>query len=186
MSETTTPTANPKPEIPAFTKKQLVRCASEFYPDGLVWMASRLKPGAVGDSMADFIANEISDTFDDTLSPELRFITAAKYLANGKRELDQVIAGLVQTAVTITTCQFLAWLIKQREPLAREVYQAWARCNMAVEMRESDRVRHNLELLFQGWETNAVFDPAILQKVLEKLVADLKIVADGNPPSEKT
>lgn len=74
------------------TINELIKMASEVYPDGLVeqaWDMDReeMSTDFVGDTLAEFIARELSETFDPTGSTD-------EHLAEDYRVMDAAVRDL--------------------------------------------------------------------------------------------
>ncbi len=75
--------------------KKLIEAASEGYPDGLVERYFENPDENHGDSLAKFIAIELSETFDeDALTDEDQVLAAIHQMRRARAELDSVISAL--------------------------------------------------------------------------------------------
>ena len=73
--------------------KKLISIVDMAYPDGLVLRAFESgKP--VGDSLAEFIARELKDTFDEKVSSLEQIEEARRVLGKGYFELGEVLRVL--------------------------------------------------------------------------------------------
>ena len=68
--------------------KQLIAIADSAYPDGLVGLAAHGEP--VGDGLAEFIARELRDTFDESITDSEQFGEAMRVLGIAIRKLGGV------------------------------------------------------------------------------------------------
>jgi hypothetical protein len=78
------------------TLKEIIKIASDAYPDGLVELAHQGKE--VGDSLATLIANEIEDHFDSGASDKEQLMEAAKRVQIARDELSLVRNALISKA----------------------------------------------------------------------------------------
>jgi len=74
------------------TLKELVKIASEAYPDDLVQQYHDSEGG--GDTLAEFIARELSDTFDEKASDAEQLEEALRAMSTAHRELGNVVTAL--------------------------------------------------------------------------------------------
>ncbi|CAK0779616.1 DUF1843 domain-containing protein [Azospirillaceae bacterium] len=74
-------------------KLDLIMAASAGYPDDLVLQAFKTKD-RVGDGLAEFIANELSETFVDYLSTTEQLKSALTTLVRASEELSAVIVAI--------------------------------------------------------------------------------------------
>lgn len=72
------------------TLNQLIRAASDAYPEDLIWQCHA---GAtnVGDGLAKFIAIELKETFDVEASEEQQLEEAVRVLKTARENLDRVL-----------------------------------------------------------------------------------------------
>lgn len=82
---------------------ELIRIASAAYPDGLIaeeyWDFERGHPRKNpdgGDTLAQFIANEISDTYDPDATDRAQIRTVRKALSMARGDLAAVMAALTR------------------------------------------------------------------------------------------
>jgi hypothetical protein len=81
---------------------QLITIASSAYPDDLVSTAfqgerslrGRNPQSHCGDTLAEFIAGELKDTFDEKAPDNQQLEEAVRALSVARRELDDVITAL--------------------------------------------------------------------------------------------
>jgi hypothetical protein len=76
------------------TVEQLIALASEAYPDGLVQQSFEEGTGQVGDLLSDFIATELSETYDG-INPVQ---TAIEKLESAQSDLGEVISALYKAS----------------------------------------------------------------------------------------
>jgi hypothetical protein len=76
----------------------LIDIADQAYPDGLVRNYFDDPQGNHGDSLARFIAFELTETFDENANDENQLIQAIHVIANGRDELEQVLDALGEKA----------------------------------------------------------------------------------------
>lgn len=75
----------------------IINIADQSYPDGLVGMAaSGDKPG---DSLAEFIATELKETFDEEMDTVLQIKEAMRAVDNAKQELQSVHQALSEALI---------------------------------------------------------------------------------------
>jgi hypothetical protein len=74
------------------TLEELIKVADGAYPDGLVARAH--KGEDVGDTLATFIARELSDTYGPSASDEEQLAEAARVMGNAHREIGEVLEAL--------------------------------------------------------------------------------------------
>lgn len=85
------------------TPNELIKIASAAYPDGLIAVeywdfkqeCSRRNPKG-GDTLAQFIANEIADTYDPDASSDAQVNAILKALSTARSDLDAVSEALAQ------------------------------------------------------------------------------------------
>lgn len=68
--------------------KELIAIADSAYPDGLVGLAAHGEP--IGDGLAEFVARELRDTFDESITDSEQLGEAARVLGAAIRELGGV------------------------------------------------------------------------------------------------
>jgi hypothetical protein len=74
------------------TLEKLIAVVDEAYPDGLVGRAH--KGEDVGDTLALFIARELSDTYDSDASDAEQAAEAERVMGNAHREIGEVLEAL--------------------------------------------------------------------------------------------
>jgi len=90
----------------------IINIADQSYPDGLVGMAARKeKPG---DLLAEFIAVELKETFDEEMDTVLQIKEAMRAVDNAKQELQAVHQALSEALVQ---CKKVARCKRQALPL---------------------------------------------------------------------
>lgn len=75
------------------TLDDLIRVASDAYPDDCVWRCYK-DTDPVGDTLADFIARELADTFDETASDADKLEEAIRAMKKAQDELGDVVEAL--------------------------------------------------------------------------------------------
>jgi len=78
----------------SLTLQQVIDVADKAYPDGLVGLYHRAPYTCHGDTLAQFIAAELTDTFNTRAGRARQLAEAAHAIANAVRELNSVIRAL--------------------------------------------------------------------------------------------
>ena len=87
------------------TLNQLMATAASVYPDGYIlqyWDTEREMPRYNpngGDTLAQFIATELADTFDPEADDSTQIATACKAMLTARDQLEQVMLALSDLAV---------------------------------------------------------------------------------------
>ena len=82
------------------TLNELITIAAATYPDGLIleyWDSVRNKPrknAKAGDTLAQFIVQELADTFDKAATAEEQVATAGRAIERAAAELISVTAAI--------------------------------------------------------------------------------------------
>jgi len=81
------------------TLNELIALADKAYPDSMIeryWDAKkqRVRRNNFGDTLAQFIVGELSDTFDDDNSDEEQLKEAIRVMESAQREIGGVISAL--------------------------------------------------------------------------------------------
>jgi hypothetical protein len=88
------------------TTQELIKLASDVYPDGLVAATYEDLPavdtGGCGDTLALFVARELSETFDEEACTEEQLFAAAKAMDKAVRELCVVRDHLLESMLGMT------------------------------------------------------------------------------------
>lgn len=71
----------------------LVRIADKVYPEGLILQAAGA--GKVGDGLAEFIVNELEDTYDPDASDKDQINEAVRVMTNARDELNIVLNAFI-------------------------------------------------------------------------------------------
>ena len=77
----------------------IIKIASDAYPDGLVEQYYKHPSGSHGDTLAKFIAIELRDTFDPSASEADQLVEAARVLDCAAHELAHVKRAFDATTV---------------------------------------------------------------------------------------
>jgi len=76
----------------------IIRIADKAYPDGLVGQAYKQikakKPVSVGDTLAEFIAREITETYEPTAGTKVQLDEAIRVMETAVREVEAVRSAL--------------------------------------------------------------------------------------------
>ena len=67
----------------------LIKVADHGYPEGSILRA--FQEDRVGDGLAEFIANELQDTFDSDQPGEQQVIAAIHYMETASHQIDKVV-----------------------------------------------------------------------------------------------
>lgn len=73
---------------------EIIAVADRAYPDGLVQAHYENPDGQHGDTLAEFIALELRDTYDADASDEDQWSEAARVVRRARDELDKVLSAL--------------------------------------------------------------------------------------------
>lgn len=73
---------------------RLIGIISDVYPDGLVQLYHEDPEGRHGDTLAKFIAIEVSETFDEDLPSAEQLDEAYRVLARARDDLDEVLSAI--------------------------------------------------------------------------------------------
>jgi len=72
------------------TLDEIIEIADRAYPYGLVSLYHRLPNGNHGDTLAQFIVNELTDTYDDKVSSGFQLVEARNCLVIAQNDLRRV------------------------------------------------------------------------------------------------
>lgn len=126
---------------------RLVKLASKHYQ-------SSLDPEIVGDTLAEFIAAELRETFDPhtdhtpgDIKPRHPVLTAVYYMELAEADLHNVTNGLFRDYQDTLLLEYLEWLVTHRKKITLGTFEAWTTLH-PYEVSDVTQSRIVDELLF--------------------------------------
>ncbi len=74
--------------------KQIIKIASDAYDDGLVEQYFDNPETEHGDGLAQFIASELSETYEEDTTPADKLAEAVRVVFSAQRQLEDVVEAL--------------------------------------------------------------------------------------------
>jgi hypothetical protein len=77
----------------------LIKIADTAYPDGMVLQAHQAKGKKVGDGLAEFIANELAETFEPGAKGMAQIDEAIRVMTNARDQVNLVLNAFIDKTI---------------------------------------------------------------------------------------